>query len=256
MSTTLFVQKVQYIRPLLRQDFLFSAMDSDAIIGNLAHETGGFAQFQEISPTVAGSRGGFGWAQWTGPRRKAFEAYCKRNNLDPFSDKANYAWLFLELKGSEKKAVAAVKKAVGLKAKVKAFEQSFERAGVKHYASRLMWAERAQAVPLVEDPLPVKTEPSPKTETKGKTMKDIFGNIIGVVSGLFGRSSTGIAAAAGGAGILDGCGFADIAGVDAGATSWPAIALLAFMFLGMAGKDGWFGSILDMLKPADPEADG
>ena len=151
MSSVLFQQKVGYIRPKLLADFGFSLKDADAIIGNLAHETGGFEFFQELSPTVKGSRGGWGWAQWTGPRRRQFEAYCKRNDLDKFSDKANYGFLWMELRGPEKKAVAATKKAVGLDAKVKAFEKNFERAGVKHYASRIMWAGRSEAVSLSGD---------------------------------------------------------------------------------------------------------
>ncbi len=146
MRTTLFQQKVYYIRPKLMADFGFSGQDANAIIGNLAHETGGFRFFQEINPTVPGSRGGFGWAQWTGYRRRLFEAYCLRYRLDRFSDKANYGFLRVELRGSEKPAVAATKRAFGLKAKVRAFEKSFERAGAKHYASRLKWAKRSAGV--------------------------------------------------------------------------------------------------------------
>ena len=50
---------------------------------------------------MAGSRGGFGWAQWTGPRRREFEAYAKENNLDPKSDEANYGFLVHELHGKQ-----------------------------------------------------------------------------------------------------------------------------------------------------------
>ncbi|MCG5029758.1 phage tail tip lysozyme, partial [[Ruminococcus] torques] len=54
--------------------FGFSRDDVAAIVGNLAHETLGFTKMQEMAPTVRGSRGGYGWAQWTGQRRVAFEA--------------------------------------------------------------------------------------------------------------------------------------------------------------------------------------
>lgn len=139
-----FRSKVPFLIGKLLGDFPIAPLDSFAIAGNGGYESAGFTKFQEISPTVKGSRGGFGWFQWTGPRRRAFEAYCKRNRLDPRSDKANYAWLFLELKGSERKAIGAVTRASGLRVKVEAFEQAYERAGVKHYASREQWARVAE----------------------------------------------------------------------------------------------------------------
>ena len=128
---------------LLMKDFGFSTTDAAAVMGNAGHESNGFETLQEIEPTVAGSRGGFGWFQWTGPRRKAFEAYCARNKLDIRSREANYAFLFLELKDSEKGAVNKTKLAKTLADKVKAFENAFERSGVKHYGSRVVWATRA-----------------------------------------------------------------------------------------------------------------
>lgn len=142
---TLFTDKAPWIMNLLRADFGLTVDEAAAILGNIGHESGGFKYFQEIKPTVPGSRGGFGWCQWTGPRRVAFEAYCKRNKLDPFSDRANYGFLFVELKGSEKAAIPAVKKAVGLQAKVSAFERSFERAGVVNMPSRMKYANQALA---------------------------------------------------------------------------------------------------------------
>jgi len=139
----LFAAKAPWIIALLMRDFSLSLDEAAAILGNLGHECGGFALMQEQKPVVKGSRGGFGWAQWTGPRRRAFEAYCARNKLAPESDRANYGWLFVELSTSEKSAIPALKRAGTLGAKVKAFEQSFERAGVKHYPSRNIWAARA-----------------------------------------------------------------------------------------------------------------
>ena len=140
---TLFTEKSPWIINLLKADFALTTEDAAAILGNIGHESGGFKYFQEIKPTVQGSRGGFGWCQWTGPRRVAFEAYCERNNLDPRSDRANYGFLFLELKGTEKAAIPALKKAAGLENKVAAFEAKFERAGVKNIPSRMKWANQA-----------------------------------------------------------------------------------------------------------------
>ena len=135
-----FRAKAPGIMDRLMQDFPLQLDDAAAIVGNFGHECAGFTKLQEISPVVKGSRGGYGWPQWTGPRRKAYEAYCKRNSLDPSSDAANYAYVFVELKGDYRHAIPALRGAEGLVNKVKAFEMAYERAGAKHYASRNQWA--------------------------------------------------------------------------------------------------------------------
>lgn len=142
-SDSLFRQKAPGIMNLLMADFGLDVESAAAILGNLGHESGGFRFLQEKQPMIAGSAGGYGWAQWTGPRRREYEAYCQRNGFDPASDTANYKFLFVELTGSERGAIPAVKNAVGIEAKVRAFEASFERAGIKSYESRNEWAERA-----------------------------------------------------------------------------------------------------------------
>lgn len=138
-----FRKHAPWLMAKLMADFPFNVDDAAAIAGNGGHESFGFTKLQEIKPTVKGSRGGYGWFQWTGPRRRAYEDYCARNGHDKASPKANYKWLFLELRGSENAAVGATTRARGLKAKVRAFEKSFERAGVKHYAKREHWARIA-----------------------------------------------------------------------------------------------------------------
>lgn len=154
----IFEAKAPGIMRLLMSDFDLSVEDAAAILGNLGHESGGFRFLQEKKPLIPGSKGGYGWAQWTGPRRRLFEAYCSRNGLNPASDKANYGWLFCELKSSEAKAIPAVKRAFGLRAKVQAFELAFERAGIKHYPSREKWALKALAAFKASRPEP---EPLP-----------------------------------------------------------------------------------------------
>jgi hypothetical protein len=146
----LFRAKAPGIMALLMRDFPLDLGDVTAMLGNFGHECAGFTAMQEISPTIVGSRGGYGWPMLTGPRRRSYEAYCKRNRLDPASDRANYGFLFSELKGPERKAIDRLKAAKGLNAKVKAFELAYERAGAgtKHYASRNQWAAASCASPL------------------------------------------------------------------------------------------------------------
>lgn len=128
---------------LLRADFRLTDLDAAAVFGNAGHESKGLTDDQEDKPVVKGSRGGLNWMQWTGPRRRAFEAYCAKHGYDANSDLAAYKWLFVELKTTEKHALTALKAATSLGDKVVAFEKAFLRAGVKHYPSRQAWAERA-----------------------------------------------------------------------------------------------------------------
>lgn len=139
----LFRSKAPWIMALLMRDFKIITDDAAAIVGNLGHESEGLADLTEDKPTVPGSRGGFGWAQWTGPRRRKFEAYCNRAGLKQSSDQAQYGFLFSELKGGYRGAIAKLVAAKGLSAKVKAFELVYEQAGKKNYASRNQWASIA-----------------------------------------------------------------------------------------------------------------
>ena len=155
---SIFTTKAPKIMADLMRDFPISKEDAAAILGNLGHESGGLANLQEDNPTVAGSRGGYGWAQWTGPRRRAFEARCKAKGLKPSSDEANYGFLVYELHSTERAAIPAVKTARNLTVKVAAFEEAYERAGVKHYDSRIKYAREALKAYVAAFPEP---KPSP-----------------------------------------------------------------------------------------------
>jgi hypothetical protein len=115
-------------------------LDAAACVGNGGHESGGFRLMQELRPVVPGSRGGLGGFQWTGPRRRKFEAWCGKKGLNPHSYEATLGFLLVELRGSEKATVAKVAKAATLDEKTVAFEKAFERAGVKHYPARKKYA--------------------------------------------------------------------------------------------------------------------
>jgi hypothetical protein len=143
----LFRKKAPVIMRKLMQDFGLDDVGAAAIVGNLGHESAGFRFLQEIKPLIPGSRGGYGWAQWTAERRVAFERYCKVRGLPPESDEANYGFLCYELRNTEKGALPAVREATTLRGKVVGFELGFERASPKHkgYDSRMKYAEIALA---------------------------------------------------------------------------------------------------------------
>ncbi len=137
----LFIAKAPGIMSDLKRDFAFSTIQAAAILGNLGHECNGFQSMQEIHP-VAG-RGGYGWSQWTGPRRRAFEAWCDDQRLDINSDVANYGFLKHELLGTHAYARRALLLETDLVRAVRVFERKFLVAGVPHYPSRERYAEIA-----------------------------------------------------------------------------------------------------------------
>ena len=129
--------------PRLMRDLGLTDLQAAGLLGNLGHESGGFRQLQEVAPAVAGSRGGWGLAQWTGPRRVAMEAWCRAQALDPASLDAQYRYLCVELRTTEAAALAALRQAPTLEAATETVCRHFERPGVIASASRLAWARRA-----------------------------------------------------------------------------------------------------------------
>ncbi|MDD5150665.1 MAG: phage tail tip lysozyme [Flavobacterium sp.] len=148
-----FKDKSVMIMDNLMKDFQLTPEQAAGVMGNLGHESGGLKQMQEINPTSG--RGGLGWAQWTGDRRKKFEAYAAAHGLSTSSDEANYGYLKEELTtGAEKGAIDRVKQSSDLKGAVYNFERGFERSGdVKNgqvvkptqYQSRYDYANTALA---------------------------------------------------------------------------------------------------------------
>jgi len=127
----------------LQQDFGLSAGAAAGFAGNLAHESGDFKTLQEINPLVKGSRGGFGWAQWTGPRRRQFEAWAGQNGLDPASPEANYGFLKHELTSTPEGAVIKALQGVNDPAQAAQIVSSkFLRPGIPHMGSRITKAQQ------------------------------------------------------------------------------------------------------------------
>ena len=137
----LFIAKAPDIMEKLKRDFSFSTIQAAAILGNMGHECNGFLSMQEISPTAG--RGGYGWCQWTGPRRRDFEAWCDDRGLDISSDQANYGFLKLELSTTHRYAKDALLRETDLVRAVRVFERKFLVAGVPHYPSRERFAQLA-----------------------------------------------------------------------------------------------------------------
>lgn len=128
----------------IQRDYGLSAPQAAGVVGNFMHESGGFNSLQEISPLVPGSRGGYGYAQWTGPRRREFEAYVARNNLDPTSYEANYGFLQHELASDpyERRQFDTVRNAQTAEEAARLISQNYLRPGIPHMDSRINYANQ------------------------------------------------------------------------------------------------------------------
>jgi hypothetical protein len=121
------------IAQLIRDIPQWGRMDAAACLGNLGAESG-LEAIQEAHP-VSG-RGGFGWAQWTGPRRVAFENWCNSHAYSQTSDIANYSFLLQELRTTYAAVVRDVAAAPDLLTKTAAFEHYYEGAGIVRMQAR------------------------------------------------------------------------------------------------------------------------
>nr|WP_321482341.1 phage tail tip lysozyme [uncultured Cohaesibacter sp.] len=116
----------------LQKDLGLTKEQAAGLVGNLAHESAGFKTLQEISPTVRGSRGGYGYGQWTGPRRRQFEAWTKEKGLDPTSYEANYGFLKHELQTNYNGVLRDLKTDDTLKQATRTILSDYENPAAQH----------------------------------------------------------------------------------------------------------------------------
>jgi hypothetical protein len=153
------------MRDLIR-DFDIRPRAAAAVLGNIGHECNGFRTMQEVKPVVPGSRGGYGWNQWTGPRRRAFEAWAKARGLKLDSYEANYGFMAHELRTAENAALRVLRGDHPLEKLVELFERAYLRAGVIHLDGRLRYARWAV------EAFDAETRPAnPKPLAKSRTMQ-------------------------------------------------------------------------------------
>ncbi len=157
--------------------FHLEPYQSAGIVGNLGFESVGFTKLHEIGQPKG--QGGYGWAQWTGPRRILFLGYAHDNNLDWRSDEANYGYLVLELRKSMRNTISAVRRASSLEAAVWSVGQTFERPGgttsdhLPGFEGRTRYASRAMAGSGATPPIPRLPLPVPQADKVGPVVAAI-----------------------------------------------------------------------------------
>lgn len=150
------MDKFQELAPRIINDLVrdlgLKPFQAAAIVGNFGVETGRFKFMQEIKPVVAGSKGGYGWAQWTGARRRSFETWAKNHFYEVNSYDANYSFLIRELKGTEARALELLRTTRNVDEATISFMRNFERPGVPHVELRIKYAKEAlgYVVPVAE----------------------------------------------------------------------------------------------------------
>ena len=113
------------LRDHLVNKFGLTPAQATGFAGTLGYESGNFKTMQEQNP-VGGGPGGYGWAQWTGPRRLAYMQYAQANGLDPSSPQANQGFLDQELSGPYAGALAQIKQTGNVADAAKATLASYE----------------------------------------------------------------------------------------------------------------------------------
>lgn len=129
----------------LDEGYVFSGLVSrgipphiaEGITMNLRDESGLNPGINEAAPMVAGSRGGYGLAQWTGPRRKALESAASQRGVAVDDPDFQLDFLVEELQGPEKQAWARVAQTSTAGDAAAAFATNFLRPAKQHLERRV-----------------------------------------------------------------------------------------------------------------------
>lgn len=109
---------------------------ADAFVMNFQDESGLNPAINEHQPLVPGSLGGFGLAQWTGPRRRALEAFAAQRGASVADPNVQMDFLMEELRGPESAAAQAILSSPDTGSAAAAIVNKFLRPAEEHRARR------------------------------------------------------------------------------------------------------------------------
>ena len=109
---------------------------AQGFVKNFRDESGLRTDINEVAPLVPGSRGGFGLAQWTGPRRVALERFAQSRGVDPSDMNVQLDFLMTELQGPEARAGQAIMAAPDAPTAADAILRQFLRPAAEHVETR------------------------------------------------------------------------------------------------------------------------
>ena len=113
----------------MMQTYGLTREQATGAVGTMGYESGNFKTLQEMPSkynNFGQNPGGYGYAQWTGPRRTQFMDYAKQNGMDPKSYAANQGFIDHELQGPYKGTIDALKQTDNPADASKAWLQHYE----------------------------------------------------------------------------------------------------------------------------------
>jgi hypothetical protein len=119
---------------------------AQGMVANMMAESRLDPGINEIAPLVPGSRGGFGLNQWTGPRRKQFEAFAKSQGVAADDLNAQLDFTMWELQNTERNAWNALQGARDPREAARIYSDKFLRPGIPHMDRRLAYADKFAGV--------------------------------------------------------------------------------------------------------------
>lgn len=115
----------------LQRDYGLSREQAAGMVGNFGVESGNFQHQEELQPNKYGTKG-YGFAQWTGPRRTSLFNYASANGLDVNSYAAQYGYLQQELNGEYSYVMDLMRNASSPEEAAKIFMDKFERPSAQY----------------------------------------------------------------------------------------------------------------------------
>jgi hypothetical protein len=138
------------LRRDLRDTLRIPDFQAIGIVANCMEETQNFTLFHEVGQKQ--EAGGIGAAQWTGTRRRAFEAWAAAHGKAVTSYAANIGFIIAEATGSERSALVALKATKTAHEATTVWCNTYERPGTPRLDVRLQWADRLEAAATLPAP--------------------------------------------------------------------------------------------------------
>jgi hypothetical protein len=121
---------------------------AQGMVANMIAESGLNPDINEIAPLVPGSRGGYGLNQWTGPRRRQFEAFAAERGVPTSDLNTQLDFTLWELQNTEKSAWNALQGVSDPIEAARIYSERFLRPGIPHMDRRLSEAARIAGMPF------------------------------------------------------------------------------------------------------------
>jgi hypothetical protein len=121
---------------------------AQGMVANMIAESGLNPDINEIAPLVPGSRGGYGLNQWTGPRRRQFEAFAAERGVPTSDLNTQLDFTLWELQNTEKGAWNALQGVSDPIEAARIYSERFLRPGIPHMDRRLSEAARIAGMPF------------------------------------------------------------------------------------------------------------